>query len=187
MPEPEIAPVEAKGRDDEFIESVDPGSQTLPKPEHDSALHIFDDLNRSPILTPQANSHVLCKIDLRLLPILLGIYFLQQLDKTTLSYASVFGLIEKAHLHGQQYSWLGSVVYLAQLVVQPVVAYMLVKIPLGKFLACTTVLWGIALSCMTASNDFPALLVCRLFLGLFEAGIRKLFLFLRVLVVMELN
>lgn len=178
MPEPEIAPVEAKGRDDEFIESVDPGSQTLPKPEHDSALHIVNDLNHSPILTPQANSHVLRKIDLRLLPILLGIYFLQQLDKTTLSYASVFGLIEKAHLHGQQYSWLGSVVYLAQLVVQPVVAYMLVKIPLGKFLACTTVLWGIALSCMTASNDFPALLVCRLFLGLFEAGIRKLFLFL---------
>lgn len=128
-------------------------------------------------LTPQNNTHVLRKIDLRLLPLLLGIHFLQQLDKTTLSYASVFGLIEKANLHGQQYSWLGSVVYLAQLVVQPLVAYILVKVPLGKFLACTIVLWGIALSCMTASNDFVALLVCRMFLGAFEAGIRKFFFF----------
>ena len=106
MPEPEITPAEAKGRDDEFIETINPGPQTHPKPENDSALHIVNDLDHSPILTPQANSHVLRKIDLRLLPILLGIYFLQQLDKTTLSYASVFGLIEKAHLHGQQDSLL---------------------------------------------------------------------------------
>lgn len=39
------------------------------------------------------NKRILRKIDLTLLPIMLGVYFLQQLDKSTLSYASVFGLI----------------------------------------------------------------------------------------------
>lgn len=173
MPEPEITPVEGKDTRDEFIESVEAKAQPQLKPDHDKALHIVNDTTHSPVLTPEANARVLRRIDLRLLPILLGIYFLQFLDKTTLSYASVFGLIEDAHLHGQQFSWLGSVVYLAQLVAQPLVAYILVKVPLGKFLACTTVLWGISLSCMTASNNFGALLVCRLFLGAFEAGIRE--------------
>lgn len=161
---------------DEFIESVQPN--THPARQHepqDKAFEILTNNPTQPILDPTSNTFVLRKIDLRLLPILLGIYFLQQLDKTTLSYASVFGLVEKAHLHGQQYSWLGSVVYLAQLVVQPLVAYILVKVPLGKFLACTTVLWGVALACMVAPKRFGGLLVCRMFLGAFEAGIREFF------------
>lgn len=141
--------------------------------KQDKALELIEDMGRSTILTAESNSEVLRKIDLRLLPLLLGIYFLQQLDKSTLSYASVFGLIEDANLKGQEYSWLGSVVYLAQLVAQPLLAYILVKVPLGKFLACTTFLWGIALTCMTPAKSFGGLLACRLFLGLFEAGIRE--------------
>ncbi|OJJ36668.1 hypothetical protein ASPWEDRAFT_38276 [Aspergillus wentii DTO 134E9] len=173
-------PSKAKGRQEEFVESIEAEahqeSRHHDEPKQDTALKLIEDVGYSTILTPENNTKVLRQIDLRLLPILLGIYFLQQLDKSTLAYASVFGLIEKAHLHGQQYSWLGSVVYLAQLIVQPFVAYALVKIRLGKFLACTVLLWGIALSCMAAANNFPALLVCRMFLGAFEAGIPPAFI-----------
>jgi Major Facilitator Superfamily. len=137
----------------------------------DQAMQLIEDAGGSTTLTPENNKRVLRKIDLRLLPILLSIYFLQQLDKSTLSYASVFGLVEKAHLHGSMYSWLGSVVYVAQLVFQPLVAYLLVRVPLGKFMAVSVLLWGIALSCMTAAESFAGLMVCRLFLGIFEAGI----------------
>jgi hypothetical protein len=179
--EAEISPV-AKERQEEQIESIEsveanphqlqPSDNVNNKPQQqDEALKMIEGVGHATILTPENNARTLRKIDLRLLPILLGIYFLQQLDKSTLSYASVFGLIEDAHLHGQQYSWLGSIIYLAQLVFQPLVAYTLVKVPLGKFLAVATLLWGISLSCMVASNDFKALLVCRLFLGIFEAGI----------------
>jgi hypothetical protein len=125
------------------------------------------------LLTPQNNARVLKKIDLCILPVVLGIYFLQALDKATLAYASVFGLVDDAQLVGHEYSWLGSVVYLAQLVAQPLVAYILVKFPLGKFLAVIVLLWGIALSSMPAAHNFAGLLVCRLFLGLFEAGVGK--------------
>lgn len=140
-------------------------------PKEDQALQLIEDAGGSTILTPENNTRVLRRIDLRLLPILLSIYFLQQLDKSTLSYASVFGLVEKAHLHGQMYSWLGSGLYAAQLVFQPLVSYLLVKVPLGKFMAASVLLWGISLSCMTAANTFPGLMACRLLLGIFEAGI----------------
>ncbi|KAL3247333.1 hypothetical protein ABHI18_012452 [Aspergillus niger] len=73
--------------------------------------------------SPEEEKRVLRRIDLRILPLLLGAYFFQQLDKSTLSYVSIFGLVEDAHLHGQQYSWLGSILYLAQLVVQPLAAF----------------------------------------------------------------
>ncbi|KAJ5677652.1 uncharacterized protein N7477_003285 [Penicillium maclennaniae] len=145
-------------------------------PKGDQAIQLIEDAGGSMTLTPENNKRVLRKIDLRLLPILLSIYFLQQLDKSTLSYASVFGLVEKAHLHGSMYSWLGSVVYVAQLVFQPLVAYLLVKVPLGKFMAASVLLWGIALSCMTAAETFAGLMVCRLFLGIFEAGIAPAFI-----------
>ncbi|KAE8386271.1 major facilitator superfamily domain-containing protein [Aspergillus alliaceus] len=170
----------AKLAQDEQIESVENTPNRVREdpiePRQNRALELIADAGRSTILTAENNARVLRKIDLRLLPILLGIYFLQQLDKSSLSYASIFGLVKTANLHGQQYSWLGAVVYLVQLVAQPFVAYILVKVPLGKFLACTTLCWGIALTCMTPANTFAGLLVCRMFLGLFEAGIPAAFI-----------
>ncbi len=140
---------------------------------NDKANQVLIEAGQRIVLTPENNSRVLKKIDLFILPVVLGVYFLQALDKATLAYASVFGLVEDANLHGQQYSWLGSVVYLAQLVSQPLIAYMLVKLPLGKFLAIIVLLWGVTLSAMPAAHNFAGLLVCRLFLGLFEAGVGK--------------
>jgi hypothetical protein len=171
-----------KGQE-EFVETIEPAQAravsthnngTGSHPKGDQALQLIEEAGYSNVLTPENNAKVLRKIDLRLLPILLGIYFLQQLDKSTISYASVFGIVEKAHLVGHQYSWLGGSIYLAQLVFQPLVAYLLVKVPLAKFLAVSCLLWGIALSCMTAATTFKELLVCRIFLGIFEAGIGSL-------------
>ncbi|KAL4981743.1 major facilitator superfamily domain-containing protein [Aspergillus falconensis] len=153
-----------------------PPHQDLQDKRKDRALELIEDVGHSTILTPENNKRVLRRIDLRLLPILLGIYFLQQLDKSTLSYGSVFGLIEDANLHGQQYSWLGSSIYLVQLVAQPAIAYILVKIRLGKFLAVMVFFWGISLACMTPARSFGGLLACRIFLGLFESGIPPAFI-----------
>ncbi|OBT52754.1 hypothetical protein VE04_04846 [Pseudogymnoascus sp. 24MN13] len=121
------------------------------------------------------NRRILRRIDFTLLPIMLGVYFLQQLDKSTLSYASVFGLITDAHLVGQDYSWLGSIVYIAQLVAQPIIAYFLVKLPTGKFAASMVLSWGIVLSCMAVTKNFKGLLATRFFLGCFEASVAPTF------------
>ncbi|CAN9252279.1 unnamed protein product [Alternaria sp. RS040] len=108
--------------------------------------------NERIVVTSAENKRVLKKIDLVILPILLSVYFLQSLDKTTLSYASVFGLIEDANLdpNSQQYSWLGSIVYIAQLVAQPVVAVLLVKLKMGKFMGVMVFTWGVIRECLCA-------------------------------------
>ncbi|EAU35089.1 conserved hypothetical protein [Aspergillus terreus NIH2624] len=121
--------------------------------------------------TLEEEKAVLRRIDRRLLPLLLGAYFFQQLDKSSLSYVSIFGIVEDANLHGQQYSWLGSILYLAQLVMQPVAAFLLVKAPTGKLIGSAVLLWGSSLAIMAACTDFPSLLGLRFTLGAFEAMI----------------
>jgi len=127
------------------------------------------------VVTPADDRRVLRRIDLVILPIMLTVYFLQALDKATLAYASVFGLIDDTHLVGDQYSWLGSIVYLAQLVMQPLLAWLLVKLPIGKFTSFTVLMWGATLACMAAAHNFKGLLATRFFLGAFEAGVAPSF------------
>ena len=68
-------------------------------------------LRRDQIAHPQ--------IDTFLMPVIFYVYVCQQLDKSSISFASVFGFSTDAGLVGQDYSWLGSIVYFAQLVFQP--------------------------------------------------------------------
>jgi MFS family permease len=123
------------------------------------------------LVTAEESKRILRKIDLTILPIILGIYFLQSLDKTSLAYASVFGLIHDARLVGDQYSWLGAIVYIAQLVLQPPVAYVLVKLPIGKVTAIMVLCWGAILCIMAATTNFTGLMITRFLLGAFEASV----------------
>ena len=139
--------------------------------------------------TYEEEKAVLRRIDFRILPLLLGAYFFQQLDKSSLrygpshdtkyspftkpstSYVSIFGISTDAKLVGKQYSWLGSILYLAQLVMQPLAAFILVKFPTGKVIGSAIFLWGTSLAIMSACTTFPALLGMRFVLGSFEAMI----------------
>ena len=97
------------------------------------------------------------------------------LDKATIAYASIFGLIEDTHLKGNQFSWLSSIVYVAQLIAQFPLAWLLVKLPIGKFTACMVTLWGLTLTFMAAAHTFHSLLFARFWLGAFEASIAPSF------------
>ncbi|KXH69114.1 major facilitator superfamily transporter [Colletotrichum salicis] len=121
--------------------------------------------------TYEEEQAVLKRINFRILPLILGAYFFQQMDKSSLSYVSVFGIKEDAQLVGKQYSWLGSILYIAQLVMQPVAAWILVKLPNGKVIAAAILLWGSSLAIMSSCTDFKSLLGLRFMLGSFEAMI----------------
>ena len=49
------------------------------------------------------------------MPVCFYIYFCQQLDKSSVSFAANFGLRTDANLTGSEYSWLSSIIYFAQL------------------------------------------------------------------------
>lgn len=56
-------------------------------------------------------ARVVRKIDLMILPYLAVCYAFFYIDKTTLSYAAIFGIRDDLHLVGTQYSWLSSIFY----------------------------------------------------------------------------
>jgi hypothetical protein len=146
-------------------------AHVVPTGRRDKAAELLDSVPVRITLTAADNHRILQKIDFVILPILLTVYFLQALDKATLAYASVFGLIEDTNLQGEEYSWLGSIVYVAQLVFQPLVAFLLVKLPIGKFTGVVVLGWGIVLCCMAIAHNFSGLLVTRFFLGAMEASV----------------
>ncbi|KAI1334355.1 MFS general substrate transporter [Xylariaceae sp. FL0016] len=119
----------------------------------------------------QEERHVLKRIDRRILPLILGAYFFQQLDKSALSYVSIFGIIEDANLESLEYSWLGSILYFAQLIFQPLAAFLLVKLPTGKVIGTAVICWGACAAIMAACTNFRSLLALRFLLGSFEAMI----------------
>jgi ACS family allantoate permease-like MFS transporter len=55
------------------------------------------------------------KIDFTIAPLLAAVYFLQFLDKTTLSYTAVMGIRKDTHLKGQDYSDLSMLFYIGEL------------------------------------------------------------------------
>lgn len=79
------------------------------------------------------------KIDLRIMPLLMSIYFLQYLDKTLLNYAAVMGI--KEYLKGNEYNNLGTIFYVGYIVAEPFTAWLMQKFPIGIYL-------GINVTCM---------------------------------------
>ena len=117
----------------------------------DEAAQVLAKVTEKVVLTPEEDKRILRKIDIGVLPVMLVVYFLQQLDKSSLSYTSVFGIVDEAHLVGTQYSWLSSVVYLAQLILQPLSSYALVRLPVGKWVGSTA---ASSILCSTYTNSF---------------------------------
>ncbi|KAM4065711.1 major facilitator superfamily protein [Hirsutella rhossiliensis] len=152
----------------------------MPARHRDAAALLLIRLGRSPDerihVSADDDARILRQIDLALLPLMLAVYFLQALDKATLSYASIFGLIEDTHLVGNQFSWLGSIVFLAQLAMQLPISFALVKLPIGKFTSAMVLAWGVSLTFMTWAHNFTGLMVARFFLGAFEASVGPSFI-----------
>lgn len=95
-----------------------------------------------------------------------------------MSYAAVFDLISATGLHGTQYSWLTSVVYLAQLIFQPLSSYALIAFPVKYWVLFNFISWSIVTIATAAAHNFTGLVVCRVLLGMFEATILPSFVFI---------
>lgn len=63
---------------------------------------------------PKQLKKLVRKIDLTIAPLLACVYFLQFLDKTTLSYTAVMGIRKDTHLKGQDYSNLSMLFYIGK-------------------------------------------------------------------------
>lgn len=130
--------------------------ETLPEPDGEA---------RSPLET--AIRH---KFDRRILPLGILIYLVAQIDRSNMSNAVVLGLIEDTNLTGNRFNVALTLFF---------VTYILFEIPANLmckyfgprfWLSFITFGFGITTMCISFVKTYPALVVCRLLLGVFEAG-----------------
>ncbi|KAH7139890.1 major facilitator superfamily domain-containing protein [Dactylonectria estremocensis] len=145
--------------------------EPLPKVGEVLSLQDFDLAMEEGSSEAHNNRKVLKRIDQCLMPLLLVSYMLQFLDKQSLNFASIMGIIDDLNLVGSRYSWCSSVFYFGYLAFSYPASFLMVRLPLGKYLAGTSLAWAIILICHAAVQDFKGLLIVRFFLGAAEASI----------------
>jgi hypothetical protein len=116
-------------------------------------------------------------IDKRVLTIMVFTYFLQALDKGTMSFTSIMGLREDFNLDGTNlFPWLTTCIYIAILVVEYPINWTIQRVPIGKFLGICIMVWGAILALHAACSTFTHLVIVRTLLGAFEAVCQPTFL-----------
>ncbi|EEU39443.1 uncharacterized protein NECHADRAFT_94391 [Fusarium vanettenii 77-13-4] len=167
------------------IESPSKGAEKTPsippaptKPEYvhktgaDAALDLLNETGGiSEPFDPQKNKRLQRRIDTHIMPLICIVYFLQYIDKTAISYASVTGIIQSTGLVGNEFNWVASIFFFGQLAFEFPTIRLLQLFPLAKYVSVNVTLWGATLACMAACTNYSGLLACRFFLGVLEAAI----------------
>ncbi|KAI1427119.1 major facilitator superfamily domain-containing protein [Xylaria sp. FL1777] len=135
-------------------------------------------------ITPEENVRLRRLIDRRVLVVMICTYFLQAIDKGTLSFASIMGLPKdtglltpEGHI-SQLYSWLTTTIYIAILVVEYPQNYIISRVPLAKYLGFSIIAWGAVLASHAACTNFKGLVTVRTLLGIFESACQPAFVVL---------
>ncbi|KAG7773868.1 hypothetical protein KL930_004381 [Ogataea haglerorum] len=122
-------------------------------------------------LTPAEEKWAIRKTDMILLPILFFTATMGAVDKVSLSTAAIFGFKTDNHLHGQQYSWLGSIIFIGSLVGMWPMSYLLQRFRIGKVISCCSVFWSSTTLLLCACHNFAGLATLRFLMGLVECAI----------------
>ena len=129
-------------------------------------------------ISPEKNAQLLKMIDKRVLSVMVATYFLQAIDKGTLSFASIMGIREDTNLTGQDYSWLTTCIYITILIVEYPQNWTIARVPIAKYLSFSIIAWGVVLACTAACHNFLGLVIVRTLLGLFESACQPAFIVL---------
>jgi MFS family permease len=163
----------------------------------DAEVAKYADANAEAVhISEEENRRLKKLIDRRVLPIMIVTYFLQALDKGTMSFSSIMGIrndipILKQNFYvrcrpivlsatqqanNYQFGWLTTCIYLAILVVEYPINWTIQRVPVGKFLAINIMCWSTTLCCHALCFSFPSLVAVRTLLGIFEAVCQPAFL-----------
>ncbi|RCK65777.1 Allantoate permease [Candida viswanathii] len=125
-------------------------------------------------LDPKEARRLVRKIDLFLLPVMCLLYCFQFMDKLTTSYASVMGLRDDLHMHGDMYSWTSTAFYLGYLVFEFPASLLLQRFPVTKTVSVFIILWGMILALHSVPN-YAGFVALRTILGALESAVTPAF------------
>ncbi|KAI5894026.1 MFS general substrate transporter [Schizophyllum commune H4-8] len=130
------------------------------------------------VIDEATNKRLRMMIHKRVLVVMVVTYFAQTLDKGTINFASIMGIVQDTHLVGQQYSWLTTCVYIAVLIWEFPTNRLIQRLPIAKYLSFNIAAWGAVLACTAVCHNFTGLVIVRTLLGVFECVCQPAFVFL---------
>ncbi|KAJ8110811.1 hypothetical protein OPT61_g6440 [Boeremia exigua] len=133
---------------------------------YDDAVYLHDFSQNT-----KEHNKVFRKIDWRLMPMLMALYLIANLDRANLGNAKIEGLEKDLGMRGTDYNLANMLFF---------VPYILLEVPANtilmrfkrpsQWIGFIVTSWGIVMTCTGFVKNFPGLLACRLILGVFEAG-----------------
>ncbi|KAI2776745.1 MFS general substrate transporter [Daldinia loculata] len=166
-------PAQAKSSSEEHAtKSASVGVHKTFKSGADAALELLKETGGvHQVVDPEVHRRLVRRIDWHIMPLICIVYFLQYIDKTAISYASVTGITESIGLKGNEFNWVASIFFFGQLAFEFPTIRLIQLFPLAKYTSINVTLWGATLACLAACKNYAGLLVCRFFLGVLEAGV----------------
>ncbi|RXW16480.1 hypothetical protein EST38_g9367 [Candolleomyces aberdarensis] len=134
-----------------------------------------DDQQKPPLTEEELEEErkLVRKLDLRILPIACLLYLFAYLDRSNLGNARLQGLPEDVlggDPTGRLFDWVVSVFYFSYITCQ-IPATITSKLFQPRiWMACAAIGWGVVSTLMSTAFNFEGLIVCRLLIGVFEAG-----------------
>ncbi|KAG8405767.1 hypothetical protein J3458_021701 [Metarhizium acridum] len=111
------------------------------------------------------------KLDLYLVPLIMGIYLFSFVDRVNLGNARLYGLEEDLGLSTSQFQVAISIFFVTYMVFEVPSNLVLKLFTPRRWIAFITVSWGLVATLMGLVTSYGSLVACRLLLGAVEAGL----------------
>ncbi|KAF0455702.1 MFS general substrate transporter [Gigaspora margarita] len=132
---------------------------------------MMDPIHSDEMREREKEQTLLRKIDLRIVPLMLLLYLLSFLDRVNIGNAKLANLERDIGLVGNEFNWSLSIFFIGYVVFEVPSNLILYKVRPSIWLPTIMIGWGITMSLMAFVKSYPALLVTRFLLGVFEAGL----------------
>ncbi|POY70873.1 hypothetical protein BMF94_6050 [Rhodotorula taiwanensis] len=120
---------------------------------------------------PKFAIHVRRKIDKRLIPILAALYCISLIDRTNISVARLAGMAKDLKLTvGERYSIISCIFFVPYIIFELPSNLIIRKVGCRNQLSTIVILWGGVMTGMAFCKTWQQLAVCRVLLGVLEAG-----------------
>ncbi|KIA75792.1 hypothetical protein HK57_00406 [Aspergillus ustus] len=111
------------------------------------------------------------KVDWRLMPMLMALYLIANLDRANLGNAKIEGLEADLRMTGNDYNIANMMFFIPYILCEVPANSLLIKFHRpSTWIGIIVTAWGIVMTCSGFSQNFGGLVGCRVLLGVFEAG-----------------
>ncbi|KAK9320380.1 major facilitator superfamily domain-containing protein [Lipomyces orientalis] len=120
-------------------------------------------------IDPAVQKRVVTKLDLNIMPLVVALYLMSFLDRSNIGNADTAGMSKGIHETNAQFQWLLTIFYIPYILFEWLALMWKVVPPHIWAFACVFV-WGLAATLQAVAFNWRAMMVCRFFLAVAEAG-----------------